>query len=141
MRRFVTWSVYENQPGERAFVKGRRQEILNRLTLYGLKNCDTCRKARKWLDAKGLDYRCHDLRADGLTQAKLRAWVEQVGWEALLNRRGTTWRQLPDADKLIDSTSAIDLMIRYPALIKRPVLEAGDRVLVSFREAQYQTLL
>lgn len=111
------------------------------LTLYGLKNCDTCRKARKWLDANGLDYRFRDVRADGVTQAQIRAWVEQVGWEVLLNRRGTTWRQLPDADKPIDSAAAIDLMAWHPTLIKRPVLEAGNRVLVSFREAEYQTLL
>ncbi|MCO6441903.1 MAG: ArsC family reductase [Nitrococcus mobilis] len=110
-------------------------------TLYGLKNCDTCRKARRWLDANGADYRFRDVRDEGVTEAKLRAWAEQVGWEVLLNRRGSTWRRLPDAEQAIDSAAALALMARYPVLIKRPVLEAGERVLVGFREAEYQALL
>ncbi|EAR20256.1 ArsC family reductase [Nitrococcus mobilis] len=111
------------------------------LTLYGLKNCDACRKARRWLDANATDYRFRDVRSEGVTEAKLRVWAEQVGWEVLLNRRSTTWRQLPDTNQAIDSAVAIALMARYPALIKRPVLEAGERVLVGFREADYQSLL
>ncbi len=111
------------------------------LTLYGLKNCDTCRKARRWLDVNGADYRFHDVRSEGVTEAKLRTWAEQVGWEVLLNRRGTTWRRLPNANQTLDSAAALALMARHPALIKRPVLEADKHVLVGFRESEYQALL
>ena len=107
-------------------------------TLYGIKNCDTIKKARKWLDAHGVDYRFHDFRADGLEEKRLRAWVKQVGWETLLNRRGTTWRKLPESQREgIDEASAVALMLEQPALIKRPVLEQGKDLAVGFSEADY----
>ncbi len=107
-------------------------------TLYGIKNCDTIKKARKWLEAHGVDYRFHDFRADGLDEKRLRGWVKQLGWETLLNRRGTTWRKLPEADREgIDAARAIELMLEQPALIKRPVLEHGKDVCVGFKEEEY----
>ncbi len=101
------------------------------IVVTGLKNCDTCRNAMKWLKAEGIDARLHDLRTDGLEAAALERWVDAVGWETLLNRRGTTWRGLSDADKAdVDSAKAKALMLAHPALIKRPVVEAKGRVLV-----------
>lgn len=109
--------------------------------LYGIKNCDTVKKARKWLDTAGIDYRFHDFRADGLQREQLAAWNKAVGWETLLNRRGTTWRQLPeDVKQGIDESSALDLMMEQPTLIKRPVLEHGGEFLVGFKEADYKAL-
>ena len=103
--------------------------------VYGIKNCDTVRKARRWLEAQGVDYEFHDLRADGLSQTKLKSWIKAVDWEVLLNRRGTTWRKLPE-DKREDmsGTRAIRLMFEYPTLIKRPVIEHGKHLLVGFDE-------
>lgn len=109
--------------------------------LYGIKNCDTVNKARKWLEAAGIDYCFHDFRADGLEREQLTAWKQAVGWETLLNRRGTTWRQLPeDAKQGIDENSALDLMLEQPTLIKRPVLEHGEEIRIGFKEADYKTL-
>lgn len=111
-------------------------------TLYGIKNCDTVRKARKWLEANGVDFRFHDFRADGLAEDDLRAWARAVGWETLLNRRGTTWRRLPEEVREdVDEQKALALMLDNPTLIKRPVLVTGDgRVHVGFRPADYETL-
>ena len=110
-------------------------------TLYGIKNCDTVKKARKWLEAAGIEYRFHDFRADGLEREQLDAWNRTVGWETLLNRRGTTWRQLPEAVKAgIDEARALDLMMEQPTLIKRPVLEHGGEIRVGFKEADYKAL-
>jgi Spx/MgsR family transcriptional regulator len=107
-------------------------------TLYGLKNCDTCRKARAWLDQQGHSHRFHDFRADGLDAALLARFEAALGWEALLNRRGTTWRGLPEADRDgADRDKALALMLAHPALIKRPVLVAGDEILVGFSADQY----
>ncbi|MDX5375549.1 MAG: ArsC family reductase [Gammaproteobacteria bacterium] len=109
--------------------------------LYGIKNCDTVKKARKWLDAHGVDYRFHDVRADGLDEVRLRGWVSELGWEALVNRRGTTWRQLPaDVRESIDEAAAIALMLEHPALIKRPVLDLGERRVVGFSDQAYAGL-
>ena len=109
--------------------------------LYGIKNCDTVKKARKWLDAHGIDYRFHDFRADGLDEAMLRSWVSELGWETLVNRRGTTWRQLPaQVREAIDEASAIALVLEHPALIKRPVLDLGNRRVVGFSEQTYADL-
>jgi Spx/MgsR family transcriptional regulator len=103
------------------------------LIVYGLKNCDTCRKARKWLDGKGAEYRFVDLRADGFAEDDLERWAEAVGWEALLNRRGTTWRGLDEAEKSVDGASdAVALMAKHPALMKRPVFDDGAMVVVGF---------
>ena len=108
------------------------------ITLYGLRNCDTCRKARVWLEGQALAYRFHDFRADGLDPALLRAWIDAVGWEALLNRRGTTWRSLSEADRAeLDSAKALSLMLEHPALIKRPVLDHCGKLLVGFTPALY----
>ena len=109
-------------------------------TLYGIKNCDTVRKARKWLEAENIEYTFHDVRSDGLDKKDLCAWVKSVGWEALLNRRGTTWRKLPDKDKeTINETNAIQLMLAQPALIKRPVLLHKKSIHVGFKSAEYAT--
>ncbi|MEQ8710815.1 MAG: ArsC family reductase [Rhodospirillales bacterium] len=111
------------------------------LTIYGLKNCDTCRKARKWLDGKGAEYRFADLRADGFAREDLRRWVESAGWETLLNRRGTTWRGLDDSEKNIsDPEAATALMAEHPALMKRPVFDFGSSVIVGFAAAQQADL-
>jgi Spx/MgsR family transcriptional regulator len=110
-------------------------------TLYGIKNCDTVRKARKWLDAHDVEYTFHDVRSDGLDKKDLCAWEKAVGWEVLLNKRGTTWRQLPDADKEgINKTNAINLMLAQPAMIKRPVLVHKKITHVSFKPAEYKAL-
>ena len=113
------------------------------LTLYGIKNCDTVKKARRWLDAHDIAYRFHDFRSDGLDEKRLARWVEQLGWESLLNRRGTTWRGLPETQraKLVDAAGAIALMLAHPALIKRPVLENAGTVRVGFAEDAYAALL
>jgi Spx/MgsR family transcriptional regulator len=105
------------------------------IVLYGLKSCDACRKARRFLADSGREHRFHDLRADSLSPADLDRWVATVGWERLLNRRGTTWRQLDPADRDgIDEAKAMRLMLAHPALVKRPVMEAGDRLLVGVIE-------
>ena len=103
------------------------------LTVYGIKNCDTCRKALKWLSAEGIEHTFHDFRVDGLDPANVARWADAAGWEKLLNRRGTTWRNLPEADKGgLDAASAQVLMAGNPTLIKRPVFETGGKVLVGF---------
>ncbi len=109
-------------------------------TLFGIKNCDTVKKARRWLDEHGIDYRFHDLRADGLEAKQLQAWITDVGWETLLNRRGTTWRQLPEAEREgVDAARAARLMLSQPTLIKRPVLDTGKGpVHVGFKPADYE---
>ena len=110
------------------------------VTLYGIPNCDTVRKARRWLDEHGVAYRFHDFRKDGLDASKLRRWVDELGWETLLNRTGTTWRAAPDALKAgVDAESAIAFMLQTPAAIKRPVLDIGERRVVGFSEARYQS--
>jgi arsenate reductase len=112
------------------------------ITVYGIKNCDTVKKARRWLDERGVAYRFHDLRADGLDETTLRAWCGTVGWEMLLNRRGTTWRKLPEAEKeAVDERGAVALMLAQPALIKRPVLTKGKTVLVGFDVGAYTALV
>ena len=101
--------------------------------LYGIPNCDTVKKARGWLDARGVGYDFHDYKKEGADPAKLAAWSDAAGWEALLNRRGTTFRALPDADKVdIDPAKAIRLMQASPSLIKRPVVEHDRGLLVGF---------
>jgi arsenate reductase len=109
------------------------------VTIYGIKNCDTMKKARAWLDGRAIAYAFHDYKAQGVTKAKLDAWAEQVGWEVLLNRAGTTFRALPDADKEgLTARKAIALMAAQPAMIKRPVLESGGRLLVGFKPDVYE---
>ena len=111
---------------------------MNSPTLYGIANCDQVRNARKWLDRHGVDYRFHDYRKHGLSTELLESMVTALGWEKLLNRRGTTWRKLPD--KLrdeIDRDRAIALMLQHPAIIKRPVLRRDDRAYLGFDETLY----
>lgn len=109
--------------------------------LYGIKNCDTVKKARKFLDTQQVDYTFHDFRDDGLNPIQLSAWAAELGWESLLNKRSTTWRQLPDETKEnINETLALMVMEDQPTLIKRPVLELSDRVLVGFNEKIYNEI-
>ena len=112
------------------------------IDVYGLKNCDTCRKALKWLSENGLEHRFHDFRRDGVDTQKLGRWAAARGWETLLNRRSTAWRGLSEADKDgVDGARAEALMAAHPALIKRPVFEAAGRVIVGFTDEQRQELL
>ena len=109
------------------------------IDLYGIPNCDTVKKARGWLDQRGLDYAFHDYKKEGADPAKLSAWSDASGWEALLNRRGTTFRALPDAAKAdIGRAKAIRLMQAHPSLIKRPVIEHAGGVLVGFDAAEWE---
>lgn len=111
------------------------------ITVYGIKNCDTCRKALKWLTSEQIEHRFHDVRADGLEEKTLSAWVSALGWESLLNRRGTTWRKLPDADKeSVEEDTATKLMFENPTLIKRPVFDLGSDFLVGFKASEQETL-
>lgn len=107
-------------------------------TLYGIKACDTMKKARAFLDGAGIAYTFHDYKTQGITQERLRAWCAALGWETLLNRAGTTFRKLDDADKAgLDAEKAIALMAAQPSMIKRPVLDLGDRLLVGFKPQTY----
>ena len=107
--------------------------------LYGIRNCDTMKKAWTWLDDHGVAYDFHDYKKAGIDAAKLAEWAGQVGWETLLNRAGTTFKKLPDADKQgIDQAKAIALMQAQPSMIKRPVLDAHGKLLVGFKPEQYQ---
>lgn len=106
--------------------------------LYGIPNCDTVRKARKWLEASGRDYRFHDFRKDGLDAARLDQWIAVLGWDVLLNQGGTTFRALPDAAKHgLDAARAAALMLAQPAMIKRPVVEHAGGVLVGFKPERW----
>jgi Spx/MgsR family transcriptional regulator len=108
-------------------------------TLYGIRNCDTMKKARAWLDAKGVPYTFHDYKAEGIDRPCLEAWAGSVGWETLLNRAGTTFRKLPDADRAdLDERKALALMLDQPSMIKRPVLDLGGRLLVGFKPEIYE---
>ena len=109
------------------------------VTIYGIKNCDTMKKARAWLDAHGVAYDFHDYKASGIDRPHLDAWVAEHGWETILNRAGTTFRKLPDADREgIDVEKAIELMLAQPSMIKRPVLDFGGHTLVGFKPAHYE---
>ena len=108
------------------------------VTIYGIKNCDTMKKARAWLDAHGVVYDFHDYKVAGIDRARLERWAEAVGWEVLLNRAGTTFRKLPEAARDgLGKAKAIALMQAQPSLIKRPVLDIGGRFLVGFRPETY----
>lgn len=112
------------------------------MIVYGIPNCDTIKKTRRWLEEQGIDYRFHDFRKDGLCPRQLMEWVMELGWEPLLNRRGLTWRKLPEEVKSdLDRDRAIELMTEFPALIKRPVLDTGTRRVVGFDPARYTSLL
>jgi arsenate reductase (glutaredoxin) len=112
--------------------------MASKVTIYGIKNCDTMKKARAWLDAHGVAYAFHDYKAVGVERAKLETWAKAAGWEVLLNRAGTTFRALPDAKKTgLSEKVAIVLMLEQPSMIKRPVLEVGTKLLVGFKADAY----
>jgi Spx/MgsR family transcriptional regulator len=109
------------------------------ITIYGIVNCDTMKKARAWLTGHGVTYHFHDYKKDGIDRKLLTAWSAKVGWETLLNRAGTTFRKLPDADKAkLDQQRAIALMLEQPSMIKRPVLDLGGQLLVGFNADEYE---
>ncbi|MGC8534649.1 MAG: ArsC family reductase [Rhizomicrobium sp.] len=112
-----------------------------RPTIFGIPNCDTMKKARDWLDSHQIEYRFHDYRKDGVPRQALEGWVKELGWEALLNRNGTTFRKLPDSDKAgLNAGKALVLMCAQPSLIRRPVLDTGSRRVVGFVPQVYATL-
>jgi arsenate reductase len=109
------------------------------VTIYGIRNCDTMKKAFVWLEQHQIDYTFHDYKKQGISEETLCNWLQQLDWETLVNRRGTTWRKLPDDVKSsMDKESAIREMINNPSLIKRPVLEVDGTIIVGFSEEQYQ---
>jgi arsenate reductase len=109
------------------------------ITIYGIKNCDTMKKARAWLDGHGVAYEFHDYKAAGIDRGRLEGWVREVGWEILLNRAGTTFRGLPEKDKEgLTEKRAVALMLAQPSMIKRPVLDVGGRLLVGFKPEIYE---
>jgi arsenate reductase (glutaredoxin) len=109
------------------------------ITIYGIKNCDTMKKARAWLDKRGVAYAFHDYKTQGIARGRIEGWEKKVGWETLLNRAGTTFRKLPDKDKTgINTDKALRLMLAQPSMIKRPVLElGGGKLLVGFSPELY----
>ena len=112
------------------------------ITLYGIPNCDTVKKARTWLDQNGAAYVFHDYKKAGIDQARLETWVEELGWETVLNRAGTTFRALPEADKTgLDAAKAVALMLAQPSMIKRPMLDLGGRRIAGFKPEVYAAAL
>jgi arsenate reductase len=111
-------------------------------TLYGIPNCDTVKKARTWLAEQQQDFTFHDFKKQGLTEAIVKQWLKHVGWETLVNKKGTTWRGLPDERKaaVTDAASATQLMLEFPSVIKRPVLQTGAASHVGFAPDQYQQI-
>lgn len=115
---------------------------MSKTVIYGIKNCDTMKKARAFLDAKGVAYDFHDYKAKGVEPAKVSAWAKKVGWEKLLNKAGTTFKKLPEADKEgLNEAKALALMTEQPSMIKRPVLEAPGKLLVGFKPEEYGDIL
>jgi arsenate reductase len=107
--------------------------------IYGIRNCDTMKKARAWLNKRGIDYTFHDYKAEGVERAKLEGWAKEVGWETLLNRAGTTFRKLPEKEKEgVTESRAVALMLAQPSMIKRPLLEANGKLLVGFKPQMYE---
>jgi Spx/MgsR family transcriptional regulator len=110
-------------------------------TLYGIKNCDTVKKARTWLDQQGVDYRFHDFRVDGLDAAQVQRWIAELGLETLVNKRSTTWKELSDNIKEnFTASTAVNIIVENPTLIKRPLLDTGTQKLLGFKPADYQTI-
>ena len=109
--------------------------------LYGIANCDTMKKARAWLESHGVEYEFHDYKKSGIEPARLQAWIQAMGWEVLLNRAGTTFRKLPDSAKAgLTESRAVKLMLEQPSMIKRPMLERGETLLVGFSPEKYGAL-
>ena len=117
---------------------GTETAHMKSVTIYGIKNCDTMKKARAWLDQHGVAYVFHDYKAAGIERGQLEGWAQAVGWETLLNRAGTTFRKLPDSDKEgLNERKALALMLAQPSMIKRPVLDLGGKLLVGFKPETY----
>jgi arsenate reductase len=115
-----------------------REELTLPITIYGIKNCDTMKKARAWLDSHGVAYSFHDYKTEGIAKDKLKQWSDEIGWETLLNRAGTTFRKLPDGDREgLNERKALTLMLAQPSMIKRPVLDLGGKLLVGFKPEIY----
>lgn len=111
------------------------------VTLYGIKNCDTIKKARNWLNEHGIDYRFHDYRADSIDAETIEQWLLHVDWEILLNRRGTTWRKLePEVQAATNRDNVVALLLEYPAMIKRPVLDIDNVISVGFKSEYYENI-
>lgn len=109
-------------------------------TMYGIKNCDTIKKARKWLDEKSIGYTFHDYKKDGTSEALFRDWLSSLGWEAVINRRGTTWRKLSEEQKSsMDNSSALAVMMENPSIIKRPLLEHEGKRILGFKAEEYES--
>ena len=109
------------------------------ITIYGIKNCNTMKKARAWLDSHCVTYQFHDYKSGGIAKQELKRWSDEVGWETLLNRAGTTFRKLPDGDKEgVNERKALALMLAQPSMIKRPVLDLGGKLLVGFKPEIYE---
>ena len=109
--------------------------------IYGIRNCDTMKKARAWLEAHGVQHEFHDYKTSGIERARLQEWIDKVGWEVLLNRAGTTFRKLPDSRKTeLSQVKALELMLEAPSMIKRPVLEHGKELVIGFNADKYSAL-
>jgi arsenate reductase (glutaredoxin) len=118
--------------------KWTNRKMTKSITIYGIKNCDTMKKARAWLDSHGVTYGFHDYKSEGIAKEKLKGWCDELGWETLLNRAGTTFRKLPDGDKEgLNERTALALMAAQPSMIKRPVLDVGGKLLVGFKPEIY----
>ena len=111
------------------------------ITLYGIKNCDTVKKARRWLEDNGQEFTFHDVRTDGLDKTEVKHWLREAGFEVVVNKRSTTWKQLDDVPKDgLSEANSLDLLLANPTLIKRPVLTVNNTVLVGFKADQYQAI-
>lgn len=111
------------------------------ITLYGIKNCDTVKKARSWLTQQNIDHHFHDFRTDGLSKGQVTGWINDLGLEALVNKRSTTWKELDDTVKIsLDTKSAVNIILEHPTLIKRPLLETGKKAYVGFSVPEYQKI-
>ena len=113
------------------------------IKLYGIPNCDTVKKARRWLADHNIEYQFHDFKKAGVPEAPLQAWLEHFGWEIVLNRKGRTWRQLSEDDRagVTDIASAKSILLQKPSMIKRPILECGDNVIIGFNEAEFSEVV
>ena len=110
-------------------------------TLYGIKNCDTVKKARRWLEENSIDYQFHDFRSDGLDEKTLQGWIDTLGWEKLLNKRSTSWRNLSEKSKTsLGADTIVQLFLDQPTLIKRPVLDQNGQLYTGFKETEYQQI-
>jgi len=108
------------------------------ITLYGIKNCDTVKKARKWLDSHGIEYHFHDFREAGVNEEAVAAWIDELGWQNLVNRRSTSWKGLAEQDRLnMNDTTALKAILNQPTLIKRPLLDTGKQRYTGFSAANY----